>query len=89
MGTRTVRLDSETEKTLARLRKTTGLTISEVFKRGLKSFEQGTENKPAATAYEIYHRLDLGSGGWSQAPSNEAKSGIRALLRKQHAASAQ
>lgn len=34
MGTRTVRLDDEAEKTLASLRRLTGLSISEVLKRG-------------------------------------------------------
>ncbi len=34
MGTRTVRFDDEAENTLARLRKLTGLSISEVLKRG-------------------------------------------------------
>ena len=89
MGTRTVRLDSDTEKTLSRLRKTTGLSISEVFKRGLKSFAQGPENKPAATAYDIYRRLDLGNGGWAKAPASKAKPAIKALLQKKHRLAAQ
>ena len=37
MGVRTVRLDDEAERTLAAVRKRTGLTISEVLKRGLRA----------------------------------------------------
>lgn len=84
MGTRTVRLDEETEKTLARLRRTTGLSISEVLKRGLRAYEQGDAAPMKASPYEIYNRLDLGSGGWSIAPSAEAKRAIRDALRKKH-----
>ncbi len=40
MGTRTVRLDDEAEKTLAKLKKVTGLSISEVLKRGLSAYEE-------------------------------------------------
>jgi len=39
MSTRTVRLDDEAERTLERLRRITGLSISEVLKRGLEAYE--------------------------------------------------
>jgi hypothetical protein len=39
MSMRTVRLDDEAEKTLERLRGITGLSISEMLKRGLKAYE--------------------------------------------------
>ena len=38
MGTRTVRLDDEAEETLGHLRSLTGLSISEVLKRGLHAY---------------------------------------------------
>jgi hypothetical protein len=39
MGTRTVRLDDEAERTLERLRTITGLSISEILKQGLRAYE--------------------------------------------------
>jgi hypothetical protein len=83
MSTRTVRLDEEAEKTLQRLRKSTGLSISEVLKRGMQSFEESAVREPAAP-YEIYRQYDLGNGGWSKAPADQAKQTVRDLIRKKH-----
>lgn len=81
MATRTVRLDEETEKTLARLRRRTGLSISEVLKRGVRAYAERGGNA-STRPYEIYRRLDLGPGGWSVAPAKDAKRAIRSLLRR-------
>lgn len=83
MGTRTVRLDDETEKTLARLRKTTGLSISEVLKRGVKAYAESTR-AGGRRAYDVYRRLELGAGGWSIAPASAAKSAVKEALRRKH-----
>ena len=83
MSTRTVRLDEEAENTLKRLRKTTGLSISEVLKRGMQVYEQNAVREQAAP-YEIYRQYDLGEGGWSKAPSHQAKQAVRDLVRKKH-----
>ena len=53
MGIRTVRLDDATEATLARLRKTTGLSITEVVKRGLKTYERVAPQEGTPTPWEI------------------------------------
>lgn len=82
MGTRTVRLDETTEKTLARLRKATGLSISEVLKRGLQSYEQRTQQGGAVRPYDIYRRLELGKGGWSIAPASDAKRAVSDAIRR-------
>ena len=82
MVTRTVRLDDEAENTLARLRKTTGLSISEVLKRGLQAYVQRGEEDVKARPYDIYRRLDLGRGGWSVAPASDAKRAIKEVLRR-------
>lgn len=82
MGTRTVRLDDEAENTLARLRKTTGLSISEVLKRGLQAYMQRAEQQLAARPFDIYRRLDLGAGGWSLAPAADAKRAVREAVRR-------
>ena len=63
MAVRTVRLDDDAEKALARLRRVTGLSISQVLKRGLAAYEQVL----AAG----------GRGGWSLASSDKAKAAVR------------
>jgi hypothetical protein len=63
MGTRTVRLDEEAEKTLTRLRRLTGLSISEVLKRGLMAYQATALEQAARKPFDIYTRLDLGEGG--------------------------
>jgi hypothetical protein len=83
MSTRTVRLDEDAEKTLQRLRKTTGLSISEVLKRGMQAYEAFAVREPAAP-YEIYRQYDLGKGGWSKAPAQQAKQAARDLICKKH-----
>jgi hypothetical protein len=84
MGTRTVRLDDAAERTLARLRKLTGLSISEVLKRGLAAYEQTALREPTARPYEVYAQLDLGRGGWAIAPAREAKRAAREAVRRKH-----
>ena len=34
------------------------------------------------TAYEIYAKLDLGIGGYSPVPSNQAKAGLKTILQR-------
>jgi hypothetical protein len=85
MGVRTVRLDADTERTLAQLRKATGLSISEVLKRGIQAYAQGRQLDATLSPYEIYRRIELGAGGWSRAPAADAKRGLQELLKKKHA----
>lgn len=82
MATRTVRLDQHTERTLQRLRKETGLTISEVLKRGVDAYAE--RNAVAQTPYDIYERIALGSGGWAHAPATDAKRQLRELIARKH-----
>lgn len=82
MGTRTVRLDDEAEKALAMLRKSTGLSISEVLKRGLQAYAQRAQGEGEVRPYEIYRRLELGAGGWSIAPARDAKRNVREAVRR-------
>jgi hypothetical protein len=81
MGTRTVRLDEETEKTLARLRKATGLSISEVLKRGVQAYAERS-GRTQARPYDIYRRLDLGAGGWSIDPAADAGRAVGEAIRR-------
>ncbi len=84
MGTRTVRLDDEAEKTLERLRKITGLSISEVLKHGLSAYERQALEQENLKPYDIYRELDLGEGGYAVAPAREAKSAIGDVIRRKH-----
>jgi hypothetical protein len=84
MGTRTVRLDDETEETLEKIRRTTGLSISEVLKRGIQAFRKEASGRPPLTPFEIYRKLDLGPGGYAIAPSTDVRRAVREALRKKH-----
>jgi len=84
VGVRTVRLDEDAEATLAKVRKATGMSISEVLKRGLKAYERLCLQEDAVPPYEIYKHLDLGKGGWAFAPASEAKRAVREAIRHKH-----
>ena len=84
MGTRTVRLDEEAEKTLAKLRKVTGLSISEVLKRGLSAYEEQAMQQAFRNPFAIYRELDLGNGGYAIAPARRAKSAVKEAIRRKH-----
>ena len=84
MATRTVRLDEEAEKTLATLKRVTGLSISEVLKRGLLSYKIEALKEATETPYDIYRRIDLGEGGDAVAPASEAKSAVADAIKRKH-----
>ena len=84
MSIRTVRLDDDAESTLATLRRRTGLSISEVLKRGLEAYAASIREEMSETPYEIYRRLDLGPGGDAVAPAKHAKTAISETIRKKH-----
>jgi hypothetical protein len=84
MATRTVRLDAEAEATLTKIRKVTGLPISEALKQGLKALHKQVEDSPQPTAFEVYQKLDLGPGGYAKYPSTETRRGVREILLKKH-----
>lgn len=82
MATRTVRLDDEAEAALRQIRETTGLPISEAFKRGLHSLLENVRSEVSRTPYDIYRELDCGTGGYAIAPSTETRRGVAGALRK-------
>jgi hypothetical protein len=84
MGTRTVRLDSEAEQTLDRVRTMTGLSISEVLKLGLSAYETDMLEQAHRKPYEIFRRLDLGPGHYAVAPARDAKSAVAEAIRRKH-----
>ena len=84
MGTRTVRLDEEAEEKLARLRRITGLSISEVLKRGLLAYEVKALEQANQRPYDVYQLLDLGEGEYAAAPARQAKTAVAAAIRRKH-----
>lgn len=84
MGTRTVRLDDETEKSLDEIRQATGLSISEVLKKGILAFRTEVARKAETTPYEIYAELDLGPGGYAIAPATDTRRGVKEALKRKH-----
>ena len=84
MTTRTVRLDEGTERALQKLRRATGLTISEVLKRGVQVLAEQTDGAAAPPPYEIYRRIELGAGGSAIAPARDAKRSVRDAIARKH-----
>ena len=84
MSVRTVRLDDDAESTLAALRQRTGLSISEVLKRGLHAYAATVRATAPPTPYEVYRRLDLASGGGAIAPASQAKAAVAEVIKKKH-----
>jgi 8-oxo-dGTP pyrophosphatase MutT (NUDIX family) len=70
MAIRTVRFDPEAEAALREIREATGLSISEVLKRGLQFYKHQVRDESGQRPYDLYERLDLGPGGYASAPSS-------------------
>lgn len=82
MGTRTVRLDEETEHTLEEIQATTGMTVCDALKRGLFVLRDEVTKEVSTTPYDIYAALDLGPGGYAAEPAIQVKSTLREVLRQ-------
>lgn len=82
MATRTVRIDEETEAILDELRRETGMSVSEVLKRGIRALHQEHVRMAIPLPFEVYRRLDVGPGGYSSFPSTEVRRGVREAVRK-------
>ena len=84
MSVRTVFLDDDAEATLAALCKQTGLSISDVLKRGLESYAEAVREETASTPFNIFRRLDLGPGGYVRASARDAKTAVVEAIREKH-----
>jgi len=80
MTTRTVRMDDEHEKLLARVLRRTGGTASDALKQGLKLLDKELERAPGRSAWDIYAELDLGPGGSSAGPAAKSRETVQRLL---------
>ena len=81
MSVRTVLLDDDEEAILAALCGQTGLSVSDVLKRGLESYADVLRDETASTPFDIYRRLDLGPGGNALGPARDAKPAVVEALR--------
>jgi hypothetical protein len=84
MPMKTLRLAPDDEKLLARIRRETGLTASDVLKRGLRALARELSAEPSTRAWEIYKSLDLGPGGDAALPSTATREQIRDLIMRKH-----
>jgi hypothetical protein len=84
MGTRTVRLDDEAEKTLGELRALTGLSIPQVLNEGLAAFEVQALQQAKRKPYAIYRELDVGEGRYARSRAGQAKSAPADIIRRKH-----
>lgn len=85
MGTRTIQLDDDAEATLSVLCDQTGLSISEVLKRGLQAYAALSPKVPTTeTPYQVFSRLDLGPGGYAMASAKSAKKAATTAIKKKH-----
>jgi hypothetical protein len=82
MATRTVRLDDEAEAVLREIRDATGLPISEVLKRGLRSLGDRVKRETQRMPYDIYRELDHGPGGSAISASTDTRRAVRAAIKK-------
>jgi len=82
MATRTVRLDEESERALADVRRATSTSVSGALKRGLVAARDALRSESSVTPFDVYRAIDLGPGGYARAPARQAKRAVRALLRR-------
>lgn len=83
MATKTLRMDPEDEARLERIQRKTGWTVSDVLKEGVRLLEETLAKTPTNAAFEVYSRLDLGSGGYASGPASRSREAAReAILRK-------
>jgi hypothetical protein len=75
-------LDKEAEAALRQIRDATGLPISEALKQGLQALKQRVSEESTRSPFDVYRRLDLGPGGYANAPSTDTRRGVTTALRK-------
>ena len=91
MALRTVRLDDADEAILADLLRKTGTSVSEVLRRGLRTYN-GCVNgfllggDPDESSWDVYRRLGLPyEDERAIAPARRAKEAVAEVIRKRHA----
>ena len=82
MSIRTVRLDRESEKALAKIVAATGRPVSAAVKKALLVLRNDVAPKARRLPYDVYKELDLGPGGDAVAPATQTRRGVRLAIRR-------
>jgi hypothetical protein len=83
MGTRTVRLDDETERVLREIQAASNMPISTALKRGLRAVRDEVVATSRRSPWDVYVELDLGPGGYAKGPSTKTRATAkRAILER-------
>jgi len=83
MSTRTVRLDEESERLLARVRRAKGLSASAALKQGLVALNEALDAEgPTPMPYAVYEKLELGPGGYARATARSVKAEISRVIQR-------
>ena len=80
MGTRTVRLDDETERVLREIQAASSMPISTALKRGLRAVRDEVVATSRRSAWDVYVELDLGPGGYAKGPSTKTRATARRVI---------
>jgi hypothetical protein len=84
MPLHSVRFDDETEDALEHVCEATGTSVSVVLKRGVLALRDGLASAKTTKPFDVYSALDLGPGGYAQAPARRAKQSVAEIIRKKH-----
>jgi len=79
MGTRTVRLDEETEEVLREIQAASDMPISTALKRGLRAVRDES-SPPVGDRVGRLRELDLGPGGYAKGPSTKTRAITRQAI---------
>ena len=83
MSTRTVRLDEESERLLAKVRRAKGLSASAALKQGLIALSDALDAEgPSRTPYTVYEKLELGPGGCARTGARSVKTEISRVIQR-------
>ncbi len=82
MSIRTIRLDETEEAILGRLRKSTGQSISELLKGGLRALDSLHHSEGTTSAWQVYSQLDLGPGGYASGAADDSRQAAREAILK-------
>ena len=80
MPLHSVRFDEETENALAEVRSKTGASTSEALKNGIVALRDGLAGTKRSRPFSVYEGIDLGPGGYAQAPARRAKQALREII---------
>jgi hypothetical protein len=84
MAIKTVRLEPDDEKRLARIRGRTGWTATDVLKRGIRLVEETLASRSTTKAFDVYSTLNLGQGGYARGPASKSRETARMVIRRKN-----